>query len=49
LRFGVGLAAGLVLGLTLRFNYRTSRAELEEQTNARAVSDIRTSARKSPD
>jgi two-component system, sensor histidine kinase and response regulator len=49
LQIGVGLAAGLVLGLTLWFNYRTSRAEMEEQTNANAVSDIRAVARRLDD
>jgi len=49
LQIGVGLAAGLVLGLTLWFNYRTSRAELEQQTNANAVSDIRAAARRLDD
>ena len=49
LQVGVGLAAGLVLGLTLWFNYRTSRAELEAQTNANAVSDIRAAARRLDD
>ena len=44
LQIGVGLAAGLVLGLTLWFNYRTSRAELEQQTNSRAVGDVRAAA-----
>jgi len=49
LQIGVGLAAGLVLGLTLWFNYRTSRAELEQQTNNRAVADIRAAARQLDD
>jgi two-component system, sensor histidine kinase and response regulator len=49
LQFGVGLAAGLVLGVTLWFNYRTSRAELEEQTNSRAVADTRAVARRLDD
>ena len=49
LQIGVGLAAGLVLGLTLWFNYRTSRAELEQQTNARAVAEIRGAARRLDD
>jgi PAS domain S-box-containing protein len=44
LQLGVGVAAGLVLGLTVLFNYRTSRAELERQTNAKAVSEIRAAA-----
>ena len=44
LQLGVGLAAGLVLGFTVWFNYRTSRAELEQQTNAKALSEIRAAA-----
>ena len=31
LQIGVGLAAGLVLGLTVWLNYRSSRSELEQQ------------------
>ena len=46
LQFGVGLAACLVLGLTVWFNYRTGRNELEEQTNAQAVGNIRAAARR---
>jgi signal transduction histidine kinase/CheY-like chemotaxis protein len=49
LQIGVGLAAGLVLGLTLWFSYRASRAELEQQTNARAVAEIRAAARRLDD
>ena len=49
LQLGVGLAAGLVLGLTVWFNYRTGRAELEQQTNAKAVSEIRAAARRVDD
>ncbi len=49
LQIGVGLAAGLVLGLTLWFNYRSSRAELEEQTNTKALADIRVAARRLDD
>src|SRR5688572_31127730 len=49
LQLGVGLAAGLVLGLTVWFNYRTGRAELEQQTNAKAVSEIRSAARRVDD
>jgi two-component system sensor histidine kinase/response regulator len=44
LQLGVGLAAGLVLGLTVWLNYRSSRSELERQTNAKAVSEIRAAA-----
>jgi two-component system sensor histidine kinase/response regulator len=49
LQLGVGIAAGLVLGLTVWFNYRTGRNELEQQTNARAASDIRAAARRLDD
>src|SRR3954451_1534799 len=49
LQWGVGLAAGLVLGLTVWFNYRTGRAELEQQTNAKALSEIRAAARRLDD
>ena len=49
LQIGVGLAAGVVLGLTLWFNYRTGRAELEAQTNLSAFSDIRAAARRVDD
>ena len=49
LQLGVGLATGLLLGLTVWFNYRTGRAELEKQTNAKAVSDIRATARQLDD
>ena len=45
LHIGVGLAAGLVLGLTLWFNYRNGRTELEQQTNTNALGEIRTAAR----
>jgi hypothetical protein len=44
LRLGVGIAAGLVLGLTVWFNYRASRNELERETDAEAVSEIRAAA-----
>ena len=44
LQLGVGVAAGLVLGLTVWFNYRVSRDELERQTNAKAVSETRAAA-----
>ena len=49
LQLGVGLAAGLVLRLTVWFNYRTGRAELEQQTNAKAMSEIRSAARRVDD
>ncbi len=49
LQLGVGLAAGLVLGLTVWFNYRTARTELEQQTNAKAMSEIRAAARQVDD
>ncbi len=49
LRYGVGLAAGLVLGVTLWINYQSERTELEAQTNARALSDVRTAARRVDD
>src|SRR6186713_2083820 len=49
LQLGVGFAAGLVLGFTVWFNYRTARAELEKQTNAKAVSEIRAAARRLDD
>ncbi len=49
LQVGVGIAAGLVLGLTVWFNYQTSRYELEQQTNANALSEIRAAARRVDD
>ena len=49
LQLGVGLAAGLVLGLTVWFNYRSGRAGVDEQTNAKAMSDIRAAARRVDD
>jgi methyl-accepting chemotaxis protein len=49
LQFGVGLAACLVLGLTVWFNYRTGRNELEHETNSRAVADVRAAARRLDD
>jgi PAS domain S-box-containing protein len=49
LQLGVGLAAGLVLGLALWINYRNGRAELEQQTNAKAMADIRAAARRVDD
>ncbi len=44
LQLGVGIAAGLVLGLTVWFNYRVSRQELERQTNTKAFNQIRAAA-----
>lgn len=44
LQVGVGIAAGLVLGITVWFNYWTSRAELEQQTNDKALSESRAAA-----
>jgi two-component system, sensor histidine kinase and response regulator len=49
LQVGVGLAAGIVLAFTMWFNYRTARAELEQQTNAKAVSEVRSAARRMDD
>jgi len=49
LQIGVGLAAALVLGLTVWFNYRAGRAELDEQTNSKAMADIRAAARRVDD
>src|SRR5512139_3259331 len=49
LQLGVGVAAGLVLGLTAWFNYGVSRDELERQTNAKAVTEIRAAARRLDD
>ena len=44
IQFGVALVTGVVLGLTVWINSRSSRAELEAQTNAEAVSEIRAAA-----
>jgi PAS domain S-box-containing protein len=49
LQLAVGIAAGLVLGLTVWLNYRASRAELERETNAQAVSEVRAAARRVDD
>jgi PAS domain S-box-containing protein len=49
LQLGVGVAAGLVLGLTVWFDYRISRDELERQTNAQAVSEIRAAGQRLDD
>ena len=38
-----------MLGLTVWFNYRANRAELEHQTNAKAVAEIRAAARQMDD
>lgn len=44
LQISVGVTTGLVLGLTLWFNYRTSRTDLEHQTNTLAISKIHAAA-----
>lgn len=49
LQLGVGLSAGLVFGLTVWFDYRVSREELERQTDAKAVTEIRAAARRLDD
>src|SRR5262245_24399409 len=49
LQLGVGLAAGLVLGATVWFNYRAARTELEQQANAKAIGQIRAAARQVDD
>ena len=49
LQIGVGLAAGLILGLTVWFNYRSARKELEQQSDARARLEIRSAARRMDD
>ena len=49
LQIGVGLAAGLVLGLTLWFNYRTNRTELVQQTNAKSMAEVHGAARRLDD
>jgi PAS domain S-box-containing protein len=49
LQLGVGIATLLVLGLAVWFNYRTGRAELEKQTNLKAVSQLRATARRVDD
>jgi len=49
LQLVVGLAAGLVLAVTVWFNYRASRAELERLTNSKAVSETRAAARRVDD
>ena len=49
LQLGVGIAAGLVLGLTVWFNYGLSREELERQTNAKAITEIQSAARRLDD
>ena len=45
LQLGVGMAAGVILGLTVWMNYRANRAQLEEQTSAQALAKIRTESR----
>jgi two-component system, sensor histidine kinase and response regulator len=49
LQVGVGVAAGIVLGLTVWFNYRAARSELEQQTNSKAIDQIRGVARQVDD
>jgi two-component system sensor histidine kinase/response regulator len=49
LQLGVGVASALALGLTVWFNYRAARTELEQQTNAKAMTQIRASARQVDD
>ncbi|MDE3067398.1 MAG: hypothetical protein KGJ60_07575 [Verrucomicrobiota bacterium] len=49
LQLSVGVAAGLVLGLTVWFNYRVSRDELARQTNAKAVAEVGAAARRLDD
>ena len=49
LQFGVGAAAGLVLALTVWLNYRANRAQLEAQTNAQALAEIRADSRRLDD
>jgi two-component system sensor histidine kinase/response regulator len=49
LQLSVGVAGALVLGFTVWFNYRASRDELERQTNAKAVTEIRAAARRLDD
>jgi len=44
LQLGVGVVTGLLLGLTLWVNHRASRAELERQTNAGALAEVRAAA-----
>ncbi len=41
LQLSVGLAAGLVLALTVWVNFRANRVQLEEKTNQRAIAGIR--------
>ncbi len=49
LQLGVGLAAGLILGLTVWFNYRTACTGLEQQSTAKASFEIRAAARRLDD
>ena len=49
LQIGVGIATGLILGLTVWFNYRTARTELELQTNIKAMAQVRATARQVDD
>ena len=43
------MGAGLVLGLTVWFNYRAARSELEQQTNAKAIAQVRATTRQLDD
>lgn len=45
LQLSIGIAAGLVLGTTVWLNYQANRAQLETQTNANALAEIRDAAR----
>ena len=49
LQLGVGIAAGLVLGLTVFTNWQANRTQLDTQTNAEAIAEIRNAARQLDD
>ena len=49
LQLGVGVASALAFGLTVWFNYRAARTELEQQTNDKAMTQIRAAARQVDD
>ena len=49
LQLSVGVAAAVVFGLTVLLNYRTSRTELDRQTNTKAISETRAAARRVDD
>jgi signal transduction histidine kinase/DNA-binding response OmpR family regulator len=49
LQLYIGAAACLVLGLTAWLNYRTSRNELETQTNAEALTEVNAAAQQMDD